>query len=150
MAVSRNTAISAVTPLPFAGDVAIPTDDVRQMDVQFRKTLAYVRWSGIPLSVPKCEVAGILYRSYKQRLVKSSCDTQSLKEMLSNRFTSGDVSMPYLSPEKPYNYLGVHVTLTMDWNHHFQYVQASVNSKCLSLAAAHVGPKSALRIIKTR
>lgn len=46
-------------------------------------------------------------------------------------------------------YLGVHVTLTLDWKHHFQYVQASVKSACLSLAAAHVDLESALRRIRT-
>lgn len=133
----------------FADDLAIPTDDIRQLDIQFAKLLAYVEWSGIPLSAAKCVVTGILHRRAMLRLNEAPCDEKYLRDLLTNRYVSGGTAIPYLSPEEPYKYLGVYVTLTLDWKHHFKALYDAIKEKCFKLVAADVNPEYALKIIET-
>ena len=55
----------------------------------------------------------------------------------------------YVPPTSPFKLLGVHMTMTLNWNHARQHMTESLTDKLASLAASHLTPSQKLRVLET-
>lgn len=87
--------------------------------MQVHKLDQYCTWSGLSVNASKCCVTGILYGDCATRSVKhahSPENTQILRTQLEGQMRLGGAIIPFIPPDQPYKYLGVLVTLTLDWS----------------------------------
>lgn len=133
----------------FADDQCLITYSSPGMQHQFQKLTAFGAWGGLCLNASKCAVTGALHREALTGLTSSLADQVSLlRNRLSQQFKVGDEFVPFLPPDRPYPYLGVLLTMTLNFAHHFDYLVAAIVSKGQQLIVASVPPIQALRIIQ--
>lgn len=104
--------------LAYADDLAIPVSTLANLKVQTNKIEQFNAWSGLQTNAPKCSVTGILYGDYMTGLTpcnNSPNNTRTLKRQLEGTIRIGGHAIPFLAPDKAYRYLGVWITLTLDW-----------------------------------
>jgi hypothetical protein len=134
--------------LAYADDMAMLTGCYKRLIHQFRKLQAYCKWGGLTLNAKKCAVSGILHNSAYTGLARSLAEqTNLLKHRLTDKLGEDGHFVPFLPPDKPYKYLGVYITLTLDFKHQLQYLMDITLSKGKQLLAANTPARQALNII---
>ena len=99
-------------------DLYLLANTAPALSTQFSKLKAYSAWGGLQPQPKKSAVSGILNHSRATSHVQSVPDmTKILRSKLEDVFKVGETSVPFLPPNKPYKYLGVLTTLTLDFTH---------------------------------
>jgi len=91
----------------------IPSNDIKHLDVQYRKLQLYSTWAGLPVNASKCAVTA---KDYGARKAQDSA-TLSLRD----RYKVGTQAIPVLQPHQAYKYLGVMINLEGTWSEHWDY-----------------------------
>ena len=99
--------------LGYADDTAVPTGSAEDLRIQCGKVQQFSIWSGIPLNATKCVVSGILNKSHPSKPTHNEIIKQRL-----DKIPLGDSYATYQSPDTAYKYLGVHISLTLNWKTH--------------------------------
>lgn len=133
----------------FADDIAIVTNELRHLNTQFRKVLAFCAWSGLSLNASKSALTGVHHKQLVLRQTEHPFNSPLLQAQLQNLLYYRNEPIPFLDPRKPYKYLGMEVTLDLNWSYQFKSLQDSINLKGQQLIAAKVSPRRALHIIQT-
>ena len=134
--------------LAYADDMAMLTGCYKRLIHQFKKLQAYCRWGGLTLNARKCAVSGILHNAAYTGLARSLQEqTNLLRHRLTDKLGDSDNFVPFLPPDKPYKYLGVYITLTLDFKHQLRYLMDATLDKGKQLLAANTPPRQALHII---
>ena len=133
----------------FADDTALMASRVSDMTVQCDKLSRYSAWSGLNVNHTKCAVTGILHNEASSGLNGDATCSARLKTLLNNKIYVGGQPVPYLAPNKPYKYLGVLITLTLDWLPQLTTAIASTTEAGIKLAQSMASPRQCLHIIMT-
>lgn len=136
----------------YADDLGIPANTPEQLMVQTKKLDLYCTWSGLSANASKCCVTGILYGDYANRKATSTSSPTSvakLRDMLEGKVTLGGKTIPFLAPDKPYKYLGVWITLTLDWSHQLKATMEAIRSKGAAISSSMASYRQRLHMIKT-
>ena len=72
-----------------------------------------------------------------------------LKAALKHKVNISGKAVPYLSPTEPYKYLGVYVTMTLNWSAQMANVCKAIKEKGESLQGSLASPDQCIRIIQT-
>ena len=133
----------------FADDLALLTSLVAAMLLQWRKVCAYSRFAGLVLFPPKCAVTGVLHGMASTHNLSRADSGAMLERLLTNTFTAPGAStpVPYLPPSKPYPYLGVKFSLSLDWAPQLASLKTAILDKARAMLAADVPPLAALAMI---
>ena len=123
--------------LAYADDLAILTSDSNDMKRQMEKLTAYLEWSGLDVNASKCAATGVLWRDADSGLITTPLDATLLQRRLDLRI--GDKTIPFLHPDKPYTYLGVDLTMTMNWSHQLLR-SGGVLLRRLTTSSTHLPP----------
>ena len=123
--------------LAYADDLAILTSDSNDMKRQMEKLTAYLGWSDLDVNASKCAATGVLWRDADSGLITTPLDATLLQRRLDLRI--GDKTIPFLHPDKPYTYLGVDLTMTMNWSHQLLR-SGGVLLKRLTTSSTHLPP----------
>lgn len=110
--------------LAYADDLLILTPDLPQLQRQTTKIEAFSRWSSMAVSAPKCLASCILHGSEPTRPTQLSLAHKQLSTL-----TISGQRITYLSPNKPFKYLGILFTLSLDWKWQYQASQDLITSK---------------------
>ena len=126
----------------FADDLALLTSSVAAMLLQWRKVCAYSRFAGLVLFPPKCAVTGVLHGMASTHNLSRADSGAMLERLLTNTFTAPGAStpVPYLPPSKPYPYLGVKFSLSLDWAPQLASLKTAILDKARAMLAADVRP----------
>jgi hypothetical protein len=100
----------------FADDLPLLTMGVPGMSVQLDKVLRYAEWAGLRLNLPKCAISGINTKG-------------GTGEEIYRNIRVGGKRVPFLSPSKPYKYLGVWLRLDLRWKEQFEKVLTICKAK---------------------
>ena len=139
------------TSLPstgFVDDTTIITSTRADLGLQAGKIDAYARWAGTPINAKKCATTGALYKSAprdplgKAPLARLLDGGQALQQW------GGQV--PYLPPDQPYKFLGIHCCPAMVWEHQIESVLSEARRKGRQLCASMASPRQRLEAIKFR
>ena len=79
----------------------------------------------------KCAATGMLYAASRKEAKGNPLHhklVQCLRKIL-EPVTINDDSVPFLEPDKPYCYLGIEITASMNWTHRVEKLKEAVLSK---------------------
>ena len=142
------TPIPSYSALAFADDLVSPSSSPTDLLIQFNKILAYCKWGGLSLNPTKCAVTGALHRHALTGLAPTITDqTSLLTAQLESKLVVHDTPVPLLPPDKPYKYLGVWITMTLNFSHHFTSLAQTILAKGRQLIEARVSAKQSLHIL---
>ena len=112
------------TSLPatgFVDDTTVIANTVADLRWQAAKIDAFATWAGTPINASKCAATGALFGSMPTQPLTAP----NLKPSLSGKtkaISMGGGTVPFLDPSQPYKYLGVYISLSMDWETQIQAV----------------------------
>jgi len=134
--------------LAFADDLAALTSSTADLLVQFNKITSYCSWGGLSLNPTKCAVTGALHRHVLTGLAATLTDqTSLLAAQLDGKFIAKGIPVPFYPPSKPYKYLGVWLSMTLDFSFHFTSLVHDILEKGRQLVESRVSARQSLHII---
>ena len=138
----------------YADDLAIISFCPARLRIQFEKIQRYCTWGGLTLNAKKCAVTGILHHAALTGLAPSLTDqTKFLRQRLEGKLTlrqrdGASSPIPFYPPDKPYQYLGIWLTMNLDFRPHFDYIVGEIKKKQRQLIMANIQGRQALHIIQ--
>jgi hypothetical protein len=145
---SESNARHHTSSLAYADDLAILTGQSKDLQVQCRKLEAYDTWSGLSVNHKKCAATGALHGYAKIKGTHGN-DHAHLHNLLYDRLTIHGQTIPYLHPDQPYKYLGVNITMTLNWQPEVHRIHQLAQTRCQQLLASHASPRQCRHILKT-
>jgi len=127
----------------FADDLALTTSTREDMCKQIQKLEVFCKTTGIRMNVAKCNVTARVHTGGEALLTG-----QPLKDHLKTIKAEG-VTIPPLDPDQPYKYLGVHLTLTLNWKCQYQACMSLLTKKLPKLIACQATPLQKVKIMQT-
>ena len=126
------------------------TNNARDLHTQCDKISLYSQWAGLHVNNAKCAVTGILHhRAWADRGLNGPTCERTLKAALHAKVKISGRPVPYLPPTEPYKYLGVHVTLTLNWSTQMAHVCKGVRDKGDLLQGSLASPDQCIRIVQS-
>ena len=119
------------------------------MIVQCDKLTKYSAWSGLNVNHKKCSITGILHKEASSGLNGQATCPARLETLLKNKISIGNTHIPYLPPSQPYPYLGVLVSLTLDWTPQLNAAIKASTEAGIKLAQSLASPRQCLHVIST-
>ena len=136
----------------YADDLAAATTCAEDMHIQCGKVEAYARWGGMGVNVDKCAVSAILHGHARADASlgtpTSKCYRAKVQRMTQGQFKIDGKAIPVLLPTQAYKYLGVHITLTLDWHEQTAHLQKEIQERANNIVASRATPDQKIRIIK--
>jgi len=133
----------------YADDLAVMTNSTHDLQIQCDKISLYSAWAGLHANHKKCAVTGILHhRAWADRGLNGPTCARTLKSALAEKIKISGQAVPYLPPTDPYKYLGVHVTLTLNWSAQMTHVCKAVRDKGDLLQGSLASSDQCIRIIQ--
>jgi ribonuclease HI len=134
----------------YADDLAVMTNNARDLHTQCDKISLYSQWAGLHVNHTKCAATGILHhRAWADRGLNGPTCERTLKAALDAKVKISGQPVPYLPPTEPYKYLGVHVTLTLNWSAQMAHVCKAVRDKGDLLQGSLASPDQSIRIVQS-
>eukprot|EP00961_Rhodomonas_salina_P028581 385555-Rhodomonas_salina.1 len=96
----------------FCDDLAIPTDDPSHMQTLLNIVSDFSTWSGMEVAHDKTEITAYDFKR------KTPLETATIHYR--------GKPFPFLHPDQPFKYLGINLTLTLDWRFEKQAVKDKV------------------------
>ena len=131
----------------YADDLLISTNSTTDMTTQIQKLNAYCDWGTLDLNITKCKLTGILYGDHKIGTATSATDPIRLHHQLKETFQIKGQHIPYLAPDQPYTYLGVELTMTLDWSHQFTAICKKATERCEAIIRSMASTTQKLRLL---
>jgi hypothetical protein len=137
--------------LAYADDLTILTMTTSNMHVQAEKLGRYADWAHMKVNTDKTVVTGILHSNVHTGLVghRRAVDRSMIAARLKGRIFVQGAPVKFIQPDAPFKYLGVFLTLTLDWRHQFDAVIAAVKTKCRALANRGLPASMQMKVIRT-
>ena len=129
-----------------ADDLCILALDTKSMKVQTSKVAFYNKWSHLDANPKKCATA-ILHGDVKAGIAKNATDFTRIHSQLQNIEIFG-APIPCIPPDMPYRYLGLQMTLTLNWRHQVAGVINLLKDKGNRLVQSFASPKQRLRFLQ--
>ena len=104
---------------------------------QARKIDAYCRWAGFEVNVDT------------KRKNKTAWAGPHLRGWEEQELTLLGQVVPRLAPDEPYVYLGVHITLNLNWSHHVAALHAKVAQRLAVIEGMQHTPELVMRTLET-
>lgn len=145
----------ACSALAYADDLAVPTNSVSALRLQAEKVEKFSAWAGLAVNHGKCAVTGILHHAAlvepggRGKGRQAAAADSRLRNLLVGQIRIGGMAIPYIPPDQPYKYLGMHVTMTMWWGAHLDATLAAIQEKADALATSLASPRQRLHVLRT-
>ena len=125
----RHTLPAAV----FADDLNVLTTEKRDLEVQANKISAYATWARMIVNMAKSRVTGARYRS----LPNTPFHAPSLALRLAGVRINGR-AVEFSPPTEPFRFLGVTLTMDLNWAPHTADVLKKLKDKAAALQGSHL------------
>ena len=135
----------------YADDVLALTNSAEGLALQALKIQKYSDWLGLRPNFSKCATTGALY-GYARQCGDTHPFADSYTQMLQDRLKGVLLARgtpEFCHPQKPYKYLGVELTMSLDWKHHVASTLQLVKDKSAAILASAASPKQKLQYIQT-
>jgi ribonuclease HI len=141
----------ACSSLAYADDLEILTQSLADLRVQADKLTRYSDWSHMKVNTSKTIVSGILHATARTKRYgsHSATDARVLALQLDKKIIVQGKPVMYQHPSEPFTYLGVDMTLTLNWGHQLRKVLDKVATKGAALRRSSASAKHKMKIIQT-
>ena len=126
----------------YADDLALLCDSIEQLQTQIKKLEMFCAWSGMRLAPSKCNLTGIIHGAVPHATKKAT--DWSVIEPLLSRVTIHGQRVQLIKPDAPFEYLGIKLTLTLDWKPQFQAAEALIYDKGQQLVQSSLSQRQKL------
>jgi exonuclease III/ribonuclease HI len=136
----------------YADDLAALTNTLEDLHIQCDKISAYAEWAGLRVNHTKCAATAIWHN--KSRSCPSldgptgNATLAAMRRDLTNTVRIGNTSVPYYPPTKPYKYLGIQLTFSLDWKAQAARAMEIVKEKGTAIATSLATPGQRLRMLQ--
>ncbi len=142
---------NTLSSLAYADDLLAVTNTHKDIYTQALKIEQFSNWAGMRVNANKCAVSGILHSQAASHLVEHAAGKEAVSML--QRQLGGlqiqDQPIPFRHPDtEPYPYLGVEVSLTLNWKAQFQKMQAKLLEKGAALNASFASPRQQLQVLQ--
>jgi hypothetical protein len=120
----------------YADDTMLMSGTVADLQVQLDKVSIFGAWSGIYLNVEICETSAIMYHTAKHHNSASN-DPQLVQQTLQQLRLDGKQPR-IVQPTEPFKYLGITLTLDLNWSHQVTATRAKISDRVAALNQAPV------------
>jgi hypothetical protein len=132
----------------YADDLGVPTSKHTDLSVQALKIEQYSKWGGLKVNPTKSGISGMLYGDMASGLIENPLHDKNLK-MLERRLDSVSLDghqIPFHHPHtQPYTYLGVEITMTLNWEQQRKKVITELQAKCERVLSSFTSPSQTLK-----
>jgi ribonuclease HI len=142
---------SGAGPSAYADDLLIITGQGNargNMKTQLRKVEIFSEYAGIKPNVVKCMITGMAYGNIGNGVSVQRLAMDTIQMRLRG-MTMGGEHIPVLAPDKPYKYLGVQVTATLDWQHQRMETEKALMEKKTNLLKSRADETQRMHMLKT-
>jgi hypothetical protein len=116
--------------------------------VQANKLTLYSNWAGLIISGSKTNVTGSLNVS-PSKDQNGLTPSEALEHQLNNNILVQNQATKYITPSSPFLYLGVTLTMDLNWKHQHRRMNESLEQKLDALEGSCASPRQTLNIIRT-
>ena len=136
----------------YADDLGVFSNCPKDLAIQAAKIESFSAWAGLRVSVGKCAVSGLLH-GYAYRLGGSNNPLQDRFVDMAHQRLMGvklnGLQPNFLHPDKQtYRYLGVELSLSMNWARQVSEVVAAVKQKANKLIFSQLSPEQKLTYLR--
>jgi hypothetical protein len=131
----------------YADDIAAFAHHARDARIQAAKISRYSDWSDLKVNVTKSAASAILHGDAACGGKITATDDNRARRQLSNIRICGQ-PLPFLPSNKPYKYLGLQLTLTLDWHFQIDAVLDNLRECSRQLCGSFASEKQCLRVLK--
>ena len=131
--------------MAYADDLAILSPSLEDIRAQARKVTAYSDWADLTINTDKSFVSGVLYGTLSTVGPTGERGLQATAQHATHKVRLGHAWAKYSPPTHPFEYLGVWMTMTLDWTVHKQKALAKCRHICGAIRASRLGTQQKLR-----
>ena len=124
-----------------------PTSTIQDLKVQAQKLTLYLDWAALIISGSKTKVTGIL-RSHPSKDHNGVTCAQLLSQNLLDKIEIQGQKAQFLPSDKPFPYLGVQLTMDLNWKHQIQHMTCKLGDKLEKLDFSQTSPRQAKDMIR--
>ena len=132
----------------YADDTAITTNTLPNLRDQLHKVTEFSNWGGLVVNAGKSAVTGILHQDYARGIVNNPADVARLRNQLEGKITLQGKPVPFLSPNDPYKYLGILLTMTLEWAHQVSACAKTIMNRSKTIGLSMASKAQKLRLIE--
>jgi ribonuclease HI len=123
------------------------TNTKEELAHQWRKIKNFMTWSGMSMNATKCAMSCILHKSQPHQQVPQIPD--HVRKFICRYMRVGNKHLPILLPTDAYKYLGVWVTLTLNWGRQVVEAIEAAKTRGEAVSTSLASPKQRLQVIKS-
>ncbi len=139
-----------VAALAYADNLNALTSSLSNLKLQAQKVERFAQWSGMEVNARKCAASAILHGQAAAGLVRHADDEKVIKPRLEGQINMGNGPVPYLPPDEPYKYLGVLLTLTLNWGHQYRASLSLLLEQAVKLQSSFATPAQKLQVFRSK
>jgi hypothetical protein len=137
-----------ISSASFADDLLCPTGNLKNLKVQASKLTLYSNWAGLIISGNETKVRGSLNAS-PSKDQNGSTPSEALEHQLKNNILVQNQATNCITPSSPFLYLGVTLTMDLNWKHQHRCMDENLKQKLDALEGSNASPRQTLNIIRT-
>ena len=124
--------------------------NLSNLKLQAQKVEKFAKWSGMEVNARKCAASAILHGQALAGLVGRADDDKVIKPRLNGQISMGNATVPYLPPDQPYKYLGILLTLTLNWSHQYKSSLMLLTEQAAKLQSSFATPSQKLQVFHSK
>jgi hypothetical protein len=129
----------------YADDLSIITSHIKDMAVQAHKVTAYSNWGNLIVNMDKSTATAALH----QQQPYDPYDHVAIKKQLDNHLTIQGTPVKAHNPKSKFRYLGIYMTMDLNWKFQSQMVHDILKTKILNLSKSMLSRRQKTRILET-
>ena len=133
--------------MAYADDLAILSPSLDHIRTQARKVTAYSDWADLTINTDKSFVSGVLYGTLSKVGPSGNQGLQATSRHVERKVRLGHTWAKYSPPTQPFEYLGVWMTMTLDWAEHKRRALAKCKHICGAIRASRLHTQQKLHTL---
>jgi hypothetical protein len=134
-----------VADCTFADDLNILTGTIQDMAVQANKLTTFADWGDLTVNMKKSSATAALYQQQPQ----DPYDARTIARQVGYHLEVQGQPVQMHPPKEPFRYLGIYMTMDLNWKHQFETVLCKLKDKVGHLNASWMSRAQKLRVIRT-
>ncbi|NBK25215.1 MAG: reverse transcriptase family protein, partial [Spirochaetia bacterium] len=138
----------ALGGLGYADDLLCVTGSLSDLHIQAEKLSAYSDWAELKISASKTKVTGMPYRQAAAGLYGKYDPVAAVRAQLKGKILVQGTPACFLPPDEPFTYLGVQLTMTLNWRPQHAAMTSKLQERLQCIRASYATPRQVMRLIQ--
>jgi ribonuclease HI len=134
----------AIDNLTYADDLCVLSPTLADARIQAAKISKYSEWADLTPNLKKSFASAVLYHSARHRSPTSPAGLALTRARTDRQIPFFHSYLRYLPPTAPFDYLGITMTMTLNWSFHQRRALADCRAQSTALASSSLTPASKL------